>query len=175
MSRLSRHSADAQITLRVLEFLGIKFVARADGIDTVLNPKSSRLLYGIKSAMNEEFLRDLADKTWRGLEGRARHGYSAGGLAYGYRSQPVRDDRGQVLGRKHVRWQPEEPTVIRIFRLFVGDEGDRPHSAREIAHIEQRAHRAAGGAVARSHRPSVHDVEIHGDHGAPQAAQGDSS
>jgi len=133
-SRLSRDSADATVTLRMLDFLGVKFVARADGIDTVANGKSSRLLYGIKSAMNEEFLRDLGEKTWRGLEGRVRAGYSAGGLPYGYRSEAVLDGRGQVVGHKRVIHEPEAEVVRRIFRLYVGDEGGHPHSAREIAH-----------------------------------------
>ena len=34
--------------------------------------------------MNALFLKDLADKTWRGLEGRVRQGMSGGGLCYGY-------------------------------------------------------------------------------------------
>src|SRR5574340_800540 len=51
-SRLSRDTADALNTLRDLEFLGIKFVARADGIDTSVNGKGTRLLYTIKSAVN---------------------------------------------------------------------------------------------------------------------------
>lgn len=97
-SRLSRDSADAARALQLLDFLGINFVARSDGIDTVANGKSSRLLYGIKSAINEEFLRDLGERTWRGLEGRVRAGYSAGGLPYGYRSEPHMDERGRVIG-----------------------------------------------------------------------------
>jgi DNA invertase Pin-like site-specific DNA recombinase len=86
-SRLSRDTADALRALSVLDFYGIKFIGRSDGIDTTQN--RSRLLFGIKAAMNEEFLRDLAEKTHRGLEGRARQGLSAGGLPYGYRSGPV--------------------------------------------------------------------------------------
>lgn len=137
-SRLSRDGPEAQITLRLLEFLGVKFVARADGIDTATNPKSSRLLYGIKAAMNEEFLRDLAEKTHRGLEGQARKGYSTGGLPYGYRTRPVQDARGQVIGHERVIHEAEAEVVRRIFRLAAGDEGARPLSSREIADLLNR-------------------------------------
>jgi DNA invertase Pin-like site-specific DNA recombinase len=99
-SRLSRDSTDAQITFKVLKFLGIKYVARSDGIDTVLNAKSSRFVHSIKAAMSEEFLRDLAEKTWRGLEGRARKGLSAGGLPYGYRSEPIQGEHGETATGK---------------------------------------------------------------------------
>ena len=39
---------------------------------------------GLKGAMNALYLKDLAQKTRRGLEGRVRAGRSAGGLCYGY-------------------------------------------------------------------------------------------
>lgn len=141
-SRLSRDSGEGQRLFKRLEFAGVGLVARSDGIDTLANPKSSRLLYGIKGAMNEEFLRDLGEKTWRGLEGRIRNGFSAGGLPYGYRSGPVHDPSGRtdrygnplVIGYKRVVYEPEAEVVRRIFRLYVGDEAGRPLSPREIAY-----------------------------------------
>lgn len=57
----------------------MNLIARSEGANTLQNPKSSLLIFGVKSAMNAEFLRDLAEKTHRGLEGRARNGYSPGG------------------------------------------------------------------------------------------------
>src|SRR5439155_5144423 len=82
-SRLSRDQADALRALKRFEFWGVGLIARTDGVNTIQNPKSSRLLFGVKSAFSEEFLRDLAEKTHRGLEGRARNGFSPGGLPYG--------------------------------------------------------------------------------------------
>jgi hypothetical protein len=137
-SRLSRDPADALGILKRLEFWGVGLIARADGINTITNSKSSRLVFNIKGAINEEFLRDLAEKTWRGLEGRARAGYSAGGLPFGYHSQPVTDERGRVVGFRKIVYEPEAETVRRIFRLYVGEEGGTPHSPREIAHLLNR-------------------------------------
>jgi site-specific DNA recombinase len=132
-SRLSRDTADALRALSVLDFYGIKFIGRTDGIDTTQN--GSRLLFGIKAAMSEEFLRDLADKTHRGLEGRARRGYSAGGLPYGYRSEPVTGERGEIIGYMKTMHEAEAAIVRRIFRLYVGDEALGPLSPRAIAHL----------------------------------------
>jgi hypothetical protein len=39
---------------------------------------------GLKGTMNALFLKDLADKTRRGLRGRVEAGRSGGGNAYGY-------------------------------------------------------------------------------------------
>lgn len=134
LSRLSRDQVSGLQILRRLEYWGIGFIARADGIDTLRNLKTSRFLSGIKGVMAEEFLRDLAEKTRRGLEGVARKGLSAGGLPYGYRSEPVTDDRSGTIGHRRVIFEPEAAIVRRIFSLYVGEEGGRPHSPREIAH-----------------------------------------
>jgi len=132
-SRLSRDAGDALKLEERLRFLGIGLVARADGINTVQNPKNSGLVFGIKSVINREFLRDLGEKTWRGLEGRVRSGFSPGGLPYGYRSAPVQDAHGRVIGYRRTVYEPEAEVVRRIFRLYVGEEDGRPHSARQIA------------------------------------------
>ena len=145
-SRLSRDTADALRVLKRLEFWGVGFVARADGIDTTTNGKGSRLLYGIKSAMNEEFIRDLAAKTHRGLEGRARNGFSPGGLPYGYRSEPVYDAERRIIGYKKVVFEPEAEIVRRIFRLYVGDEDSKPCSSRTIVRMLNREGIAPPGA-----------------------------
>ncbi len=132
-SRLSRDTSDALRIFQRLSFWGVGLIARTDGVNTVTNPKSSRLLFGVKSSFNEEFLRDLGEKTWRGLEGQVRKGLSPGGLPYGYRSQPLVDERGRISGYRRVIHEPEAEVVRRIFRLYVGDEGGHPHSSREIA------------------------------------------
>ena len=130
-SRLSRDTADALRALSVLDFYGVKFIGRSDGIDTTQN--GSRLLFGIKAAMSEEFLRDLAAKTHRGLEGRARKGYNPGGCPFGYRSAPVMEN-GRGQGSRLTVYEPEAEVVRRIFRLRVGDGEQRPLSLREIAY-----------------------------------------
>ena len=145
-SRLSRDQADALRVLKRFEFWGVGLIARTDGVNTLQNPRSSRLLFGVKSAFSEEFLRDLGEKTHRGLEGRVRNGMSPGGLPYGYRSEPVLDDRGRVTGFRRVIHEPEAEVVRRIFRLYTGDEGGHPHSAREIVLVLNRDGIAPPGA-----------------------------
>src|SRR5438128_1200398 len=145
-SRLSRDQSDALRVLKRFEFWGVGLIARTDGVNTLQNPKSSRLLFGVKSAFSEEFLRDLAEKTHRGLEGRARNGFSPGGLPYGYRSEPVLDDRNRVTGYRRTICEPEADVVRRIFRLYAGDEGGHPHSPRQIAMILSASGNAPPGA-----------------------------
>ena len=145
-SRLSRDAGDALKIQERLRFAGVGLVARADGINTLQNPKNSELVFGIKSIINREFLRDLGEKTWRGLEGRVRSGLSPGGLPYGYRSEPVCDAQGRVTGYRRVVHEPEAEVVRRIFRLYVGDEGGQPHSARQIAVLLNEAGVAPPGA-----------------------------
>ncbi len=140
-SRLSRDGPEAQKLLKRLEFHHVGLIARSDGINTVQNAKSSRMIFGVKSVFNEEFLRGLAENTWRGLEGRVKSGFSAGGLPYGYRSVQVPDPSGKtdrygnpvVIGYKRIVHEPEAEVVRRIFRLYVGDETGRPYSPRQIA------------------------------------------
>ena len=55
-------------------------------IETWAEGAISELHIGLKGTMNALFLKDLAQKTHRGLEGRVREGKSAGGRAYGSRS-----------------------------------------------------------------------------------------
>jgi DNA invertase Pin-like site-specific DNA recombinase len=140
-SRLSRDTSDALRVLKRLEFWGIGFIARSDGINTVQNPKSSRLMFGVKASFNEEFLRDLAEKVHRGLEGQARRGLSAGGLPYGYRSEPIVDERGRVTGHRRVIHEEEARVVRRIFKLYAGGS-----SAREIAKVLTKERVAPPGA-----------------------------
>ncbi len=133
-SRLSRNAGDALKIQERMRYLGIGLVARSDGINTVQNPKNSELVFGIKSVMNQEFIRDLREKVWRGLEGRARAGFSAGGLPYGYRSEPVHEG-GRIVGYRRTVYEPEAKVVRRIFRLFVGDEDGQRHSSRQIVKL----------------------------------------
>lgn len=54
------------------------------------------LQVGFRGMMNALFLRDLAEKTHRGLRGRVEQGRSGGGLAYGY---DVATDQGKWRDR----------------------------------------------------------------------------
>ncbi|MCW5750695.1 MAG: recombinase family protein [Alphaproteobacteria bacterium] len=60
-----------------LRFSGVRIVTLAEG-------EVGELHVGLKGTMNAVFLKDLAQKTWRGLEACARQGKSGGDLCYGY-------------------------------------------------------------------------------------------
>ena len=75
-------------------FAGVRIVTLAEG-------EISELHVGLKGTMGALYLKDLADKTRRGLEGRVREGRSGGGLCYGYRVV-----RGPVGPRRRARARP---------------------------------------------------------------------
>ena len=77
LDRLSRDQEDVAALYKHLTFAGVKLVTIAEG-------EVSELHVGLKGTMNALFLKDLAQKTHRGLEGRVRQGRSGGGLCYGY-------------------------------------------------------------------------------------------
>jgi DNA invertase Pin-like site-specific DNA recombinase/HPt (histidine-containing phosphotransfer) domain-containing protein len=112
LDRLSRDQADVANLYKHLSFLGIKLVTLAEG-------EINEMHVGLKGTMNALFLKDLAQKTRRGLEGRVRQGKSAGGLCYGYKTV-----EGKIGER---RIDLDEATVIR--RIFIDfAKGKSPRS-----------------------------------------------
>jgi hypothetical protein len=68
--------------------------------------------------VNALFLKDLAEKTHRGLRGRFEDGKSAGGLCYGYRVVKTLSGGTVTTGEREI--EPAEATVVeRIFREFI--------------------------------------------------------
>ena len=88
LDHLSRDQEDIAGLYKRLRFAGVRLITLAEG-------EISELHIGLKGTMNALFLRDLADKTRRGLRGRAAADKSAGGIAYRYKV-----DHGFDLGRK---------------------------------------------------------------------------
>ena len=73
---------------------------------------------GLKGTMNALFLKDLADKTRRGLRGRVEAGKSGGGLCFGYEVVRSVDTAGQPINGER-RIKPEEADIVRrIFHEF---------------------------------------------------------
>ena len=90
---------------------------------TVAEGDISSLQVGLKGTMNELLLKDLAQKTHRGLEGRVRAGMSGGGLCYGYDLIP-----GQT-GARRIN-EAEVVIVRRIFQEYAAGRGPRTIAAR---------------------------------------------
>jgi DNA invertase Pin-like site-specific DNA recombinase len=117
VSRLSRDFADAADLFKRLRYHEVALLGVADGIDSTA--ANGKVTYTVKSMVAEMYLDDLRDKTLRGLQGRARAGYSTGGLAFGFRSVAELDARGEVVGHR-IEVNPERAEVIRrIFRDYL--------------------------------------------------------
>jgi len=128
MSRVTRDQADAAHLFRELRYLNVALVGVADGVDT--SGKEAKLTFTIKSLLSDMYLEELSDKTRRGLEGRARAGFSTGGLPLGYRSVPARDEHDRVIGHRVEIDEDGARTVRRIF-----DEYLKGKSFTAIAHM----------------------------------------
>ena len=73
LDRFSRDQEHIAAFFKHMTFAGISMVTVAEGTITELH-------VGLKGTMSALYLKDLAQKTHRGLEGRVRAGRSAGGL-----------------------------------------------------------------------------------------------
>ena len=79
----------------------------------------------LKCTMNALFLKDLALKTKRGLEGRINKGRSAGGNAYGYDVVREYGPDGPIdRGRRTINGQ-EARVVVKIFTQYLNGESPR--------------------------------------------------
>jgi site-specific DNA recombinase len=111
LDRFSRDQEDTAGLFKRLTFAGVNIVTLAEGDITHLH-------IGFKGTMNALFLKDLADKTHRGLRGRVEGGKSAGGLCYGYRVVKSLSGGTVTTGEREI--EPAQAAIVeRIFREFV--------------------------------------------------------
>lgn len=111
LDRLSRDQADIANLFKQLQFHGIKIITLAEG-------EVDELHVGLKGTINALFLKDLANKTRRGLRGRIEQGKSGGGISYGYDvvkafasdGTPIKGDR--TINHDHVK------IINRIFNEY---------------------------------------------------------
>jgi site-specific DNA recombinase len=109
LDRFSRDQEDTAGLFKRLTFAGVNIVTLAEGDITHLH-------VGLKGTMNALFLKDLADKTRRGLRGRVELGMSGGGLCYGYKVRRA-THHAMATGEREIL--PAEAEVVRrIFRDY---------------------------------------------------------
>jgi DNA invertase Pin-like site-specific DNA recombinase len=108
-SRLSRNLSDALRIIERLKFAGIRFVAASQNIDT--EHEQADLMVGIHGIFDQLYLKELGQKTLRGLEGRALRGLHTGGRCFGYSTVPVEG------GKKLQVNKTEAALVRRIFEM----------------------------------------------------------
>ncbi|MCF1711067.1 recombinase family protein [Tabrizicola sp. J26] len=121
LDRLSRDQEHVAALYKRMQFLGVRIVTKAEG-------EINELHIGLGGTMSALFLKQLAQKTHRGLEGRVRSGKAAGGLSYGYRMvrSPLPD--GSFTRGDRAIDPGEAAIVTRIFRDYAAGK-----SARTIA------------------------------------------
>jgi site-specific DNA recombinase len=121
LDRISRDQEDAAGFFKRMRFADVRIMTLAEG-------EISELHVGLKGTMNALFLKDLAQKTRRGLRGRVEAGRSGGGNSYGYDVvRNLRADGTIEAGMRRIN-VGETKIVRHIFRLY--SQGASP---REIA------------------------------------------
>jgi DNA invertase Pin-like site-specific DNA recombinase len=118
LDRLSRDQESIAGLYKALTFAGVKLVTVSEG-------DINELHVGLKGTMNALFLKDLAIKTRRGLEGRVRQGKSAGGLPYGYEVVRQFAADGQPIGGLRRIKRSEANVVQRAFKLFASGKSPK--------------------------------------------------
>lgn len=127
LDRISRDQEDIAGVYKRMQFADVKIFSVSEG-------EISSLHIGLKGTMNALFLKDLADKTRRGLRGRVEQGKSGGGVTYGYdivkRIDPITQEYAR--GERSIN-EVEAAIVRRIFKEYVTGV-----SPRTIAHALNR-------------------------------------
>ncbi len=115
LDRLSRDQEDIAGLYKRMRFADVSIVTLSEG-------EVSELHIGLKGTMGALFLKDLADKTRRGLRGRVEKGRSGGGLCYGY--DVIRTADPDDRGEREIN--PAEANVVRrIFRDYLSGQSSR--------------------------------------------------
>jgi DNA invertase Pin-like site-specific DNA recombinase len=132
-SRLSRKLADSMRIFEQLQFARIRVVFVAQGIDT--DSEQAEILIATHGIVDSLYLKDLAKRTFRGVEQRALDGFHTGGRVFGYRRVPIeskteRDSHGRpnIEAVKLEVDSDQAATVRRIFERYAAG-----HSMKRIA------------------------------------------
>ena len=141
LDRLSRDQENIAGLFKQLCFAEVKFVTLSEG-------EIGELHVGLKGTMNALFLKDLAHKTRRGLEGRIRQGKSGGGLSFGYEVVHKIDASGEAERGKRRINEAEAAIVCRIFQEFA--QGRSPRAIAQSLNKE-----GMPGPAGRSWGPST--------------------
>ena len=91
--------------------------ARKKGVSTKTGLDFENVGSKVMGVMAEEYRRQLAFDTHRGLRGRATRGFAAGGLPFGYRSEKEK-------GGARICVVPEQAAIVcEVFELYVAGKG----------------------------------------------------
>src|SRR5256885_752224 len=111
LDRFSRDQEDTAGLFKRLTFAGVNIVTLIEGDITHLH-------IGLKGTMNALFLKELAEKTRRGLRGRIELGKAGGGVSFGYRIVRRLENGVVTTGEREI--VPDEAAIIRrIFKDYL--------------------------------------------------------
>jgi DNA invertase Pin-like site-specific DNA recombinase len=126
-SRLTRNLGDNLKFAEEMRFLGIRVIAVSQGFDT--NSEQSELVMAVHGIVDSVYIKDLGQKTRRGLIDTMEKGLHTGGRTYGYDSIPVDDGRARKAGETFpARLQINETEAKvehRIFTMFADGASNR--------------------------------------------------
>jgi DNA invertase Pin-like site-specific DNA recombinase len=122
-SRLCRNLGEAARVFERLNFLGVRIVAVSQGIDS--ENEQADVLMTVHGLVDSLYIKELARKTHRGLEGRALLGFHTGGRCFGYDNVP---EQGGV----RLRINPAEAGVVRRIFEMAADGGSLKGIARGL-------------------------------------------
>jgi DNA invertase Pin-like site-specific DNA recombinase len=152
LDRLSRDQEDIAALYKRLSFAGVKIFTLSEG-------EINELHIGLKGTMGALYLKDLADKTRRGLRGRVEAGKSGGGLTYGYDVVKTLDANGEPIRGERTINEDQARIVRRIFQEYaigrssrtiavgLNKDGVPGPSGKEWGHSTINGNRARGTGI----------------------------
>lgn len=104
--------------MKLCRFHDVRVVEVSTGID--LTGPMGKVVAFAKAMASEQYIDNLHSQIWRGMEGQIHRGLSAGGRAFGYRSEPIYDPRNPavIVGSRRVVHDAEAKVVRYIFVLY---------------------------------------------------------
>jgi DNA invertase Pin-like site-specific DNA recombinase len=144
LDRVSRDQEDIAGIYKRMRYADVRMFTLSEG-------EINELHVGLKGTMNALFIKDLADKTRRGLRGRVEDGKSGGGNSYGYDVVKKFDAHGEPIRGDRMINQAQAAVIRRIFADY-----DSGLSSRTIAMALNRE--GVPGPMGREWGPST----IHG-------------
>ena len=118
LDRLSRDQEDMARIYKQLAFLDIPIITLSEG-------EINEMHIGMSGTMATLYIKGLADKTRRGLQGRALEGKSVGGRTYGYETIRQFNQKGEVISEER-RIVPEEAAIVRrIYAEYLAGKSPR--------------------------------------------------
>jgi site-specific DNA recombinase len=139
LDRLSRDQEDIAHFFKRISFAGGRIVTLSEG-------DINELHIGLKGTMGALYLKDLADKTRRGLRGRVEAGKSGGGNSYGYDVVRGLGPNGLPLAGERKINAREAAIVCRIFEEYAAGVSPRAIAKRLNAESVPRPIRQGVGA-----------------------------